>query len=131
VEVSDDEEEAAGRNDGSDDRDPEPDAGRLRREHERRLDELGRHERGLGDEEGHHDGRHHQAGDAMRRVLAAALTLLFMAGWVVVSHVASADTAGVGARAPDIAGGPWIGSAPLTIAGLAGRVTLVEFWTYG
>ena len=36
--------------------------------------------------------------------------------------------------APEIAGGSeiaWINSAPLTMAGLKGRVVLVEFWTYG
>ena len=37
----------------------------------------------------------------------------------------------IGAPSPDVAGGPWIGSPPLTIEGLRGRVTLVEFWTYG
>lgn len=36
-----------------------------------------------------------------------------------------------GAAAPDITGGPWINSAPLTLAALQGRVVLVEFWTYG
>ena len=33
--------------------------------------------------------------------------------------------------APDFAPGTWINSDPLTIKGLAGRVVLVEFWTYG
>jgi hypothetical protein len=37
----------------------------------------------------------------------------------------------LGATAPDVAGGPWIGSAPLTIGALRGRVVLVEFWTHG
>ena len=36
-----------------------------------------------------------------------------------------------GAAAPEIAGGSWINSAPLTIGTLRGRVVLVEFWTYG
>jgi hypothetical protein len=36
-----------------------------------------------------------------------------------------------GALAPDLAGGPWINSAPLTLASLRGRVVAVEFWTYG
>ncbi|HET7342962.1 MAG TPA: hypothetical protein VFL90_15970 [Methylomirabilota bacterium] len=36
-----------------------------------------------------------------------------------------------GGAAPDVAGGPWINSAPLTLAGLRGRVVLVDFWTYG
>ena len=33
--------------------------------------------------------------------------------------------------APEIVGGPWINSQPLTPAALRGRVVLVEFWTYG
>jgi len=36
-----------------------------------------------------------------------------------------------GTVAPDLAGGPWINSRPLSLAGLRGRVVLVEFWTYG
>ena len=36
-----------------------------------------------------------------------------------------------GQAAPDITGGPWINSDPLTLSGLRGRVVLVEFWTYG
>lgn len=36
------------------------------------------------------------------------------------------------AAAPDIAGsGPWLNSAPLSLAKLKGKVVLVEFWTYG
>jgi hypothetical protein len=38
---------------------------------------------------------------------------------------------GVGQPAPDITGGPWINSEPLSIPALRGRVVLVEFWTYG
>jgi len=37
----------------------------------------------------------------------------------------------VGQAAPEITGGPWINSGPLSLAGLRGRVVLVEFWTYG
>jgi hypothetical protein len=37
----------------------------------------------------------------------------------------------VGLAAPEITGGPWINSEPLSLAGLRGRVVLVEFWTYG
>ena len=37
----------------------------------------------------------------------------------------------LGQPAPEIAGGPWINSAPLTLQELRGRVVLVEFWTYG
>jgi hypothetical protein len=45
--------------------------------------------------------------------------------------LARAEVARIGELAPDVAGGPWIGSPPLTIHGLRGRVTLVEFWTFG
>ncbi len=36
-----------------------------------------------------------------------------------------------GQPAPEITGQGWINSEPLTMAGLRGRVVLVEFWTYG
>jgi hypothetical protein len=51
--------------------------------------------------------------------------------------VATLDVAAQGAGvplhrpAPDITGGPWINSAPLSTAALRGRVVFVEFWTYG
>jgi hypothetical protein len=37
----------------------------------------------------------------------------------------------LGRPAPDLGGGPWIASEPLTTERLRGRVVLVEFWTYG
>ena len=37
----------------------------------------------------------------------------------------------VGQPAPEITGGPWLNSEPLSLAALRGRVVLVEFWTYG
>lgn len=43
-----------------------------------------------------------------------------------------ARAAGSGDPAPELAGlENWINSDPLTIAGLRGRVVLVDFWTYG
>jgi thiol-disulfide isomerase/thioredoxin len=37
-----------------------------------------------------------------------------------------------GPLAPDlVGGGTWLNSEPLTIAGLRGKVVLVDFWTYG
>lgn len=33
--------------------------------------------------------------------------------------------------APELAGGEWINSEPLTLAKLRGRVVLIEFWTFG
>jgi hypothetical protein len=37
----------------------------------------------------------------------------------------------MGKPAPDISGGLWLNSKPLTINDLKGRVIVVEFWTYG
>jgi len=37
----------------------------------------------------------------------------------------------VGQAAPEITGSPWLNAEPLSLAGLRGRVVLVEFWTYG
>jgi len=42
-----------------------------------------------------------------------------------------AFSARVGQPAPEITGGPWINSEPLSIERLRGRVVAVEFWTYG
>jgi hypothetical protein len=67
----------------------------------------------------------------MRRSVLAALSVLIMTWAAVGFGVASAETLTVGAHAPEFTAEPWIGSPPLTIAGLRGRVTLVEFWTYG
>jgi hypothetical protein len=67
-----------------------------------------------------------------RRVVAVLATLgaaaLGPAGWPAEP---ASPRAGVGQPAPEIAGGPWINSAPLTLAALRGRVVLLEFWTYG
>jgi thiol-disulfide isomerase/thioredoxin len=53
---------------------------------------------------------------------------------LLVIATASVVAVGQGSRsvpAPELGKGPWINSAPLTMAGLRGRVVLVEFWTYG
>ncbi len=36
-----------------------------------------------------------------------------------------------GELAPEITGGPWINSEPLSLEKLRGRVVIVEFWTFG
>ncbi len=63
------------------------------------------------------------------RMLAVAI------GLGAVAIAAAPATGGQGVRigqpAPDISGGPWINSEPLTMAKLRGRVVYVEFWTYG
>jgi hypothetical protein len=65
----------------------------------------------------------------VRRVLIGAmfsLAALYLADWPAAAQVKIA-----GAPAPEIAGGPWINSGPLTTSTLKGRVMLVEFWTFG
>jgi thiol-disulfide isomerase/thioredoxin len=59
-------------------------------------------------------------------VLAAVLALALGVG------VAAAQRGPrIGQRAPEITGGPWINSEPLSLDLLRGRVVLVEFWTHG
>jgi hypothetical protein len=60
----------------------------------------------------------------VRLLGALALGVLVAAG-----PVAAQPRPGV--AAPDLHGGPWINSRPLTLGELRGRVILVEFWTYG
>ena len=59
----------------------------------------------------------------MNLLLTAVLVLLLAAP-------SSADPR-LGQPAPEITGERWINTGPLTMAGLRGRVVLVEFWTYG
>ena len=61
---------------------------------------------------------------AMRLLISAAMALL------LVAPVAGAEVR-LGRPAPEIGGERWINTGPLTMAGLRGRVVLVEFWTYG
>jgi hypothetical protein len=72
----------------------------------------------------HDQGRPVSSGRSAVRVLVLVIAVL-AGGWQ------DAHALDLGSAAPEIAGGPWINSAPLTMAGLRGRVVLVEFWTYG
>jgi hypothetical protein len=60
---------------------------------------------------------------------------LILCAGVLLALAGAVEPAGrlvpVGQPAPEITGGPWINSEPLSLAGLRGRVVLVEFWTYG
>ena len=66
----------------------------------------------------------------MKATIAGVVVVVAVLVGLVGSHV-SADLVGAGTRAPEIAAGQWVNSTPLTLAGLRGRVVLVEFWTYG
>jgi hypothetical protein len=61
-----------------------------------------------------------------------AIALAALAAGAVRGPVAAGPRgARVGQPAPEITGGPWLNSAPLSLAALRGRVVFVEFWTYG
>ena len=66
---------------------------------------------------------------------AAGGALAVAAGGAIAALWAPGTEAQRGARvgqpAPEITGGPWLNSEPLSLAGLRGRVVFVEFWTYG
>jgi hypothetical protein len=65
-----------------------------------------------------------------RAVMVGLGLLLWIGAWAGLA-VGAERLVAVGQPAPEITGGPWINSEPLSLAGLRGRVVLVEFWTYG
>lgn len=65
-------------------------------------------------------------------LIPAAVTLAIMASMVsFVGATGAQSGVRVGQPAPEITGGPWINSGPLSMEKLRGRVVLVEFWTFG
>jgi hypothetical protein len=66
------------------------------------------------------------------RVATAVGFILGVMGLIGLPHTAGAERGiRVGQAAPEITGGPWVNSAPLSLGALRGRVVFVEFWTYG
>ena len=66
-----------------------------------------------------------------RRGLAATVLILTLGLAAWATGLAGGQAHLRGLAAPEIAGGPWINSPPLTLRALRGRVVYVEFWTYG
>ena len=64
-----------------------------------------------------------------RSAVAMALLCLELLVWAPGWTAAQAHL--LGHPAPDIGGGPWLNSPPLTVRTLRGRVVLVDFWTSG
>ena len=69
----------------------------------------------------------------MRSTVVTTLTLIAAAlGFAALPPTAGAERGiRIGQVAPEITGGPWVNSEPLTLGALRGRVVVVEFWTYG
>ena len=64
--------------------------------------------------------------------LVALVTLMTLGGVALMAlGVAAQRGARNGQPAPEIAGGPWINSEPLSLEKLRGRVVFVDFWTAG
>jgi len=63
--------------------------------------------------------------------LGLAIVLVTGAGLLGRSETDGAGALRIGQPAPELSGDRWINSEPLSMAGLRGRVVLVEFWTYG
>jgi hypothetical protein len=68
---------------------------------------------------------------AGRGLVSLAVLMLAVGSLMRPSLTEGQRGARVGQAAPEITGGPWFNSEPLSLAGLRGRVVFVEFWTYG
>ena len=64
----------------------------------------------------------------MIRIRSSALLVALT---VLIAGVAAGQIEAIGTPAPDITGGPWINSEPLSLERLRGRVVLIDFWTSG
>ena len=70
----------------------------------------------------------------MRNLSLLALVFAVVVATAPVALIAPsshAESGRIGQPAPEITGGPWINSEPLSMQKLRGRVVYVEFWTYG
>jgi hypothetical protein len=68
---------------------------------------------------------------ACRRGILAVMRTRLGLGLAVLLALVALAAARPGQPVPELTGGPWINSPPLTSSALRGRVVFVEFWTYG
>lgn len=61
-------------------------------------------------------------------VISAGISRLTAGPQMIPSHTLVTETKAP--AAPEISGGQWINSEPLTLQSLRGRVVLIEFWTF-
>lgn len=73
-------------------------------------------------------------------ILLVGLSALAVAAWISADTSPDIDemprsvvnnVSANGGAAPELTGGKWINSKPLTLAELKGRVVYLEFWTFG
>lgn len=65
-------------------------------------------------------------------LLASGLTLLMLGIQTLPAHAQAPFEMDI--EAPELVGGPWINTpknAPIKLASRQGKVTVVEFWTFG
>src|SRR4051812_26181874 len=67
-------------------------------------------------------------GQGPLRVLNMAISQLTSGAHMIPSRSLTKETKAP--MAPEISGGQWINSEPLTLKSLHGRVVLIEFWTF-
>jgi hypothetical protein len=68
----------------------------------------------------------------LKALLVVVIGMAAAAGVMSLSRATWAQSGPrIGQPAPEITGGPWINSGPLSMEKLRGRVVFVEFWTYG
>jgi len=73
-----------------------------------------------------------ERGATIGRAIGLVLsTVVIFTGLFWAAAAQNQRGARIGQPAPEVTGGPWINSEPLSLNGLRGRVVLVEFWTYG
>jgi hypothetical protein len=74
-----------------------------------------------------------RGGRIMRTLVAVGIAVALAAAGLLGGPGSAGAQRGarVGQPAPEVTGGPWINSEPLSMDTLRGRVVFVEFWTYG
>ncbi len=65
----------------------------------------------------------------LRSMAVVGVFVLGLLAWVPGRAAAQAHL--LGRPAPEIGGGPWLNSPPLTLSTVRGRVLLLDFWTAG
>ena len=66
-----------------------------------------------------------------RRQLFLGVGAAVLGGGTETAFAAGIEPTVIEAAPPELTGGPWLNSKPLTLASRRGKVTVVHFWTFG